>query len=63
MAAQLVQSLHRKFDATEYEDTYRGAVLELIERKAKGEDLAPDEPEPEEEPTDLAAALQASLRS
>jgi DNA end-binding protein Ku len=63
MAAQLVQSLHRKFDATEYEDTYREAVLELIERKGKGEDLAPDEPEPEEEPTDLAAALQASLRS
>ncbi|MEA2332505.1 MAG: end-binding protein Ku [Thermoleophilaceae bacterium] len=61
MAGQLVKSLHRKFDPTEYEDTYREAVLDLIQRKAKGEDLGPAEPEPEEEPTDLTAALQASL--
>ena len=61
MAGQLVKSLHRKFDPTEYEDTYREAVLELIERKAKGEELEPPEPEAEEEPDDLMAALQASL--
>jgi DNA end-binding protein Ku len=61
MAGQLVKSLHRKFDPTDYEDTYREAVLELIERKAKGEELAPPEPEQEEEPDDLMAALQASL--
>jgi DNA end-binding protein Ku len=61
MAGQLVKSLHRKFDPTDYEDTYREAVLELIKRKAKGEDVAPTEPEPEEETPDLAAALQASL--
>jgi DNA end-binding protein Ku len=63
MAGQLVESLHRKFDPEDYEDTYREAVLELIERKAKGEDLSPEEPEPEEEPSDLTAALQASLGS
>ena len=39
MAGQLVESLHRKFDPEDYEDTYREAVLELIERKAKGEDI------------------------
>jgi DNA end-binding protein Ku len=61
MAAQLVKSLHRKFDPTDYEDSYREAVLELIERKAKGEELVPPEPEPEEETSDLMAALQASL--
>jgi DNA end-binding protein Ku len=61
MAGQLVKSLHRKFDPTDYEDTYREAVLELIKRKAKGEDVGPSEPEPEEETPDLAAALQASL--
>jgi DNA end-binding protein Ku len=61
MAGQLVESLHREFDPADYEDSYREAVLELIERKAKGEDLAPAEPEPEEEPGDLVAALQASL--
>jgi DNA end-binding protein Ku len=63
MAGQLVESLHRKFKAEDYEDTYREAVLDLIKRKAKGEDLAPDEPEPEEETPDLTAALQASLGS
>jgi DNA end-binding protein Ku len=63
MAGQLVDSLHRKFKPDEYEDTYREAVLELIKRKAKGEELAPAEPEPQEEPDDLAAALQASLGS
>jgi DNA end-binding protein Ku len=61
MAGQLVKSLHRKFDPTDYEDTYREAVLELIERKAKGEELEPPEPEEEEQPDDLMAALQASL--
>src|SRR5918997_1235013 len=39
MAGQLVKSLHTKFDPTDYEDSYREAVLELIERKAKGEDV------------------------
>jgi DNA end-binding protein Ku len=63
MAGELVKSLHRKFDPSDYEDTYREAVLDLIKRKAKGEELTPDEPEPEEETSDLAAALQASLGS
>ena len=63
MAGKLVESLHRRFDPEDHEDTYREAVLELIERKAKGEDLTPEEPEPEEEPSDLTAALQASLGS
>ena len=44
-------------------NTYREAVLDLIKRKGKGEDLTPEEPEPEEEPADLTAALQASLGS
>jgi DNA end-binding protein Ku len=61
MAGQLVESLHREFDPAHYEDTYREAVLELIGRKAKGEELEPPEPEPEEEPDDLLAALQASI--
>jgi DNA end-binding protein Ku len=61
MAGRLVDSLAEKFDPQAYEDTYRDAVLDLIERKAKGEeiDLAA-----EEEPAhgdDLAAALEASL--
>lgn len=63
MAGRLVDSLQRKFKPEDYEDTYRDAVLELIKRKAKGKELAPDEPEAEEETPDLAAALEASLGS
>lgn len=61
MAAKLVESLHTKFDPTDYEDTYRQAVLDLIERKASGEEVQPSEPEPGEEPSDLTAALEASI--
>ena len=62
MASQLVDSLHREFDPSEYEDNYREAVLELIERKAKGEEIEAQAEEPEEETDDLMAALQASLK-
>jgi DNA end-binding protein Ku len=62
MAARLVDSLYREFDPTDYEDTYREAVLELIDRKAKGESVEVEAEEPEEETSDLMAALQASLK-
>lgn len=62
MASQLVDSLHREFDPVEYDDTYREAVLELISRKAKGEEIEAQADEPEEETDDLMAALQASLK-
>jgi DNA end-binding protein Ku len=62
MAEQLVDSLHEKFDPTDYEDTYREAVLDLIDRKAKGKKIERPEPEPREETDDLAAALKASLK-
>ena len=62
MAEQLVDSLHEKFDPTDYEDTYREAVLDLIDRKAKGKKIERPEPEPREDTDDLAAALKASLK-
>jgi DNA end-binding protein Ku len=62
MAARLVDSLYREFDPTDYEDSYREAVLELIERKANGEAVEVEAEEPEEETSDLMAALQASLK-
>lgn len=61
MATRLVQSLAEDFNPAAYKDTYRDAVLELVKRKAKGEEielLAEDEPAPSD---DLAAALEASL--
>jgi DNA end-binding protein Ku len=61
MAKKLVNSLKAKFEPHKYADTYRDAVLQVIERKKGGEEIDVSEPEPKEEPDDLAAALEASL--
>src|SRR4051812_6111648 len=61
MAGKLVKSLQASFEPHKYADTYRDAVLKLIERKRKGEEIEFEEPERKEEPDDLAAALEASL--
>jgi DNA end-binding protein Ku len=62
MAQQLIDSLSSEFDPSRYRDEYRDKVLELIERKAQGEEIAvqPEAPEPAKVP-DLMAALEASL--
>jgi DNA end-binding protein Ku len=62
MAQQLIDSLSSEFDPSSYHDEYREKVLELIERKASGEEIAvqPEAPEPAKVP-DLMAALEASL--
>jgi DNA end-binding protein Ku len=62
MAAQLVDTLHAKFNPSKYEDTYREAVLDLIDRKAKGKKIEREEPEAREETSDLFDALKASLK-
>jgi DNA end-binding protein Ku len=61
MAAKLVESLAAEFKPEKYKDTYREAVLELIERKARGEEIELPAPAPAEAPDDLVAALEASL--
>jgi DNA end-binding protein Ku len=61
MAAQLLSSLHEEFDPERYEDEYREAVLELIERKAAGQEVQPPEEPAPEPPGDLSDALAASL--
>ena len=61
MAAKLVDSLAGEFKPDKYEDTYREAVLQLVEKKAKGETIEIPDREPEEETDDLMAALEASL--
>ena len=62
MAQQLIDSLSSDFEPSKYHDEYREKVLELIERKADGEEIAiqPQEEEPQKVP-DLMAALEASL--
>jgi DNA end-binding protein Ku len=61
MASSLVDSLSARFKPEKYEDTYRERVLDLVKRKAKGEEIDTSAAEPEEAPDDLMAALQASL--
>jgi DNA end-binding protein Ku len=63
VARRLVQSLAEPFDIGRYKDTYREAVLDLIDRKASGEEVVV-EPRPAVEALqapDLMGALQASL--
>jgi DNA end-binding protein Ku len=62
MAQQLIDSLSSEFEPERYHDEYREKVLDLIERKAQGEEIAtqPEAPEPARVP-DLMAALEASL--
>jgi DNA end-binding protein Ku len=62
MGEQLVDALHDKFDPREFKDEYRQRVLELIDRKARGEKprlAKPVERKPSEKP--LAEVLKASI--
>jgi DNA end-binding protein Ku len=62
MAQQLISSLSADFDPRRFKDEYRERVLELIERKAAGEEIAVQpEAEAEAPAPDLMAALEASL--
>jgi DNA end-binding protein Ku len=62
MAEQLIESLSTPFDPTSYRDEYRERVLDLIDRKAAGEEVAvqPAAAAPAAVP-DLMAALEASV--
>jgi DNA end-binding protein Ku len=62
MARQLIDSLSGDFDPDKYRDEYRDRVLEMIERKAEGEEVVVEAPpeEPKKAP-DLMAALEASI--
>jgi DNA end-binding protein Ku len=62
MAQQLIDSLSGDFEPDKYRDEYRDRVLDLIERKAEGEEIVIEAPpeEPKKVP-DLMAALEASI--
>jgi DNA end-binding protein Ku len=61
MAEQLVAAMTGDFDASQYKDEYREALMEVIEAKVEGrETVAAEEPE-ETNLVDLMAALQASV--
>jgi DNA end-binding protein Ku len=62
VARRLVASIAEPFDIDKYQDTFREAVLDLIDRKAAGEPLQLGaEPECPPDSPDLMKALEASL--
>lgn len=63
LARQLIEQLAgERFEPGSYEDTYRQAVLEAIEKKVAGEEVvATPAAEPQEKIIDLVAALKKSL--
>jgi DNA end-binding protein Ku len=65
MAKSLVESLSAKFEPDRYHDEYRQQVLDLIERKAEGEELVkePEAERPTGKVVDLMSALEASLKA
>ena len=63
IAGKLIDSLTRKFDPKRYHDTYRERMLDLIQQKAKGQEIvAPEPPKERAEVLDLMAALEASIK-
>jgi len=64
MAEALVESLSATFEPEKYRDEYREQVLDLIERKAGGEEFeAPAAVAAPPKVVDLMAALEASVKA
>ena len=65
MARQLIESLSSDWEPEKYTDDYRERVLEMIERKAAGEEVVtvPDGEKEAGDVVDLMAALEASLQA
>ena len=62
MARQLIESLSAAFEPDKYTDTYREAVLAMIERKAAGQEIVVEPEAPAAaKSVDLMSALEASL--
>ena len=63
MARQLIESLSTQFEPDKYRDEYRERVLDMVERKAEGHEIAVQRAEEPERVPDLMAALEASIKA
>jgi DNA end-binding protein Ku len=63
MATTLIEQFQTSFDPTKYDDTYREALCKVIEAKRKGKTITAAPVEEDEQPTDLLAALRASVEA
>jgi DNA end-binding protein Ku len=63
LATALIEQFKGSFEPERYEDTYRDALCAIIKAKQKGETIVAAPVEEDEEPTDLLAALKASVEA
>jgi DNA end-binding protein Ku len=63
LARSLVDRLAGDFDHGKYEDTYRKKLLKVVRRKRRGEEIHAATREDRDAPTDLMAALRASVEA
>lgn len=63
LASSLIEQFKGDWEPARYEDTYRDRLCEIITAKRKGKTITAPETETAEEPTDLLAALRASVEA
>ena len=63
MARELIDRFSGAFEPEKYEDTYRDTLCEIIQAKRKGQEVHVAPAAEPEQPTDLMAALRASLEA
>jgi DNA end-binding protein Ku len=63
LAANLIEQYTGTFEPAQFRDTYRDALCEIIRAKQKGEVVRAPEVEEEEAPSDVMAALRASVEA
>ena len=63
MARTLIENLTAPWNPEEYRDEYREALLEIVEKKAAGEQIEAVEAAPVSKVVDLMDALKASVEA
>jgi len=63
MAKQLIEAMATKFDPSQYEDSYREALMRVVEAKREGQEIVAVEAAPETTVVDLMSALKASVEA
>ena len=61
LARQLIQTLEAPWEPGKYKDTYRDVLLDIIDRKLKGEEIAAPEVKRPSRVVDLVKALEQSV--
>jgi DNA end-binding protein Ku len=61
LAKKIITDLSGEFDITEYKDTFRQKIDELVKKKTKGETIIVEKPV-KEEAKELMVALQETLK-